>query len=80
LWSSLAMHHVKQSDVNSAFNIHRQPDIILFLLSCERRLIASSCCPSVRPSAQNNSAPTGRIFNEFDIWVFFELSRKLKSL
>ena len=31
----------------------------------------------VRPSARNNSAPTGRIFMKFDIWVFFEnLSRK----
>ena len=31
---------------------------------------------SVRLSARNNSAPTGRIFMKFDIWVFFEnLSR-----
>jgi hypothetical protein len=30
-------------------------------------------------SAWNNSAPTGRIFMKFNIWVFFEnLSRKLK--
>ena len=30
-------------------------------------------------SAWNNSAPTGRIFLEFDIWVLFEnLSNKLK--
>jgi hypothetical protein len=36
-------------------------------------------CPSVRPSARNNSAPSGRIFMKFDIWVFFEnLSRKFK--
>jgi hypothetical protein len=35
---------------------------------------------SVRPSACNNSAPTGRIFMKFDIWVFFEnLSREFKS-
>ena len=27
---------------------------------------------SVCPSAWNNSAPTGRIFMKFDIWVFFE--------
>jgi hypothetical protein len=27
---------------------------------------------SVRPSAWNNSAPTGRIFVKFDIWRFFE--------
>jgi len=34
---------------------------------------------SVGLSAWNNSAPTGRIFMKFDIWVFFEnLSRKLK--
>ena len=26
----------------------------------------------VRPSVWNNSAPTGRIFMEFDIWVFLE--------
>jgi len=35
--------------------------------------------PSVYPSARNNSAPTGRIFAKFDIWVFFEyLLRKIK--
>jgi hypothetical protein len=28
--------------------------------------------PSVRLSAWNNSALTGRIFVKFDIWVFFE--------
>jgi hypothetical protein len=34
---------------------------------------------SVRPSAWNNSAPTGRIFIKFDILAFFEyLSRKFK--
>ena len=34
---------------------------------------------SVRLSAWNNSAPTGRIFMKFDIWIFFEsLSRKFK--
>jgi hypothetical protein len=36
-----------------------------------------SVCLSVRPSAWNNSVPTGRIFMKFDFWVFFEnLSRK----
>ena len=34
--------------------------------NCEERLSASSCL-SVRPSARNNSAPTGRIFMKFDI-------------
>ena len=28
-------------------------------------------CPSVRPSASNNSAPTGRILMKFDIQKFF---------
>ena len=38
-----------------------------------------SICPSVRPYAWNNSAPTGQIFMKFDIWVFSEnLSTKLK--
>jgi hypothetical protein len=50
--------------------------------NCEKRLLTSSClsfCPSVRLSAWNNSASTGRIFIEFDIWVFFEnLSRKFQ--
>ena len=33
--------------------------------------------PSVRPSTQNNSAPTGRIFMKLDILLFFEnVSRK----
>jgi hypothetical protein len=48
----------------------------------ERWLLASSClsvCLSVRPSAWNNSAPTGRILTRFNIWVFLEnLSKKLK--
>jgi len=36
-------------------------------------------CPSVPLSAWNNSAPTGRIFMKFGIWVFFEhLSRKFQ--
>ena len=36
-------------------------------------------CPSVRPSAWYNSAPTGRISTKFDIWLFFEnLSRKCR--
>jgi hypothetical protein len=42
--------------------------------NCEKRLLASSCL-SVRPPARPaawNSAPTGRIFMKFDIWVFCE--------
>jgi hypothetical protein len=36
--------------------------------------LVSSCLSvllSVCPSASKNSAPTGRIFMKFDIWVFF---------
>jgi len=34
-------------------------------------------CLSVRPSAWNNSIPTGQIFMKFGFWVSFEkLSRK----
>ena len=42
--------------------------------NCEKWLLASSCL-----SVWNNSAPTGRIFMKFYIWVFLEnLSRKFK--
>jgi len=41
--------------------------------------VCPSVRPSVRPSAWNNSALTGRIFMKFDVWVFFEnLWRKFK--
>ena len=33
---------------------------------------------SVRPSAWNNSAPTGLIFIKFYIWVFFETVQKIQ--
>jgi hypothetical protein len=46
------------------------------LQNCEKQLLAS-LCPSVRLSACNNSAPTGRILMKLDILAFFEnLSRK----
>ena len=46
--------------------------------NCEERLPILSCL-SVCPSAWKNSAPTGRIFMKFDIWLFFEnLSREFK--
>jgi len=35
--------------------------------------------PSVCPSAWSNSAPTGRIFMKFDIWVFFENYIKIRQ-
>jgi hypothetical protein len=34
--------------------------------------VGLSFLPSFRPSAWNNSAPTGRIFMKFDVRVFFE--------
>jgi len=41
--------------------------------------IVMSVCLSVRPSAWNSSATTGRILIKFDIWVLYEnLSRKFK--
>ena len=43
----------------------------------EKRMLLSSCLcahPSVRPYKRNNSAPTGRIFVTFDIWVVFRKS------
>jgi hypothetical protein len=44
--------------------------------NCEKWPLASSYV-SVRPSAWNKWAPTGRIFMKFDIWVFLEdLSKK----
>jgi hypothetical protein len=43
------------------------------LQNWEKSLLTSSClvCLCVCPSAWNHSAPTGRIFMKFDIWVFF---------
>jgi len=50
--------------------------------NCEKLLLASarlSVCLSVCLYVWNNSAPTGRIFMKFGIWLFLEnLSRKLK--
>jgi hypothetical protein len=34
--------------------------------------------PTVCPSTWNNSAPTGRIFMKYDIWVFFNSVEKIK--
>ena len=56
---------------------------ISFVTSICLAVCLSTCLPnrtSVRLSAWNNSAPTGRIFMIFDICVFFEtVSRKIKS-
>jgi hypothetical protein len=50
--------------------------------NCGGRLLASSCLsirPSVRLSARNNSAPTGRIFIIFDTCVFSKICREKSS-
>ena len=44
-----------------------------------REIARSDWLRHVCPSACNNSAPTGRIFMKFDIWIFFEnLPRNFK--
>ena len=54
------------------------PSFYARLQNCEKRLLASSCCPSVCPFTWNNSAPNERIFMKFYIRGFFEnLSRLL---
>jgi len=47
--------------------------------NCENRLLVSSCRPSLSPSAWSNSAPAGRVFTKFGIWILFEnVSRTFK--
>ena len=60
---------VKSIHFLSAFVKLRKATVsfIMFLSICV------SVCPSVRPTARNNSAPTGRIFMKFDV-CFFEKS------
>jgi len=53
--------------------------IFFFIIGLVRKIVKSHCelrhvCTSVRPSAKNNSALTGRIFMKFDVWWFFEKS------
>ena len=62
-------------------NLFGNHDVRLWARSqnCEKQLLASSRLSlylsvflSVRPSAWNNSATTGRIFMKFYIWLFLE--------
>ena len=58
----------------NAFCPHRA--VMLRFLCTFAKITISDChfrhvCPSVRPSAWNNSAPTGRIFMKFDMSIFF---------
>ena len=58
--------------------LHVVPVVRRIRKIAKKRLLTSSHM-SICLSAWNNSAPTGRIFMKFDIWVFFEnLSRKLQ--
>jgi hypothetical protein len=63
-----------QRDAAFTYIIH---NVIRDVLWLSGRLAESYL--SVRLSAWNNSAPTGRFFMKFDIWIFFEnLLRKFK--
>ena len=69
---------------NKHTEVHLLDVIILNVNQCchswyiGRHSSVMSVRPSVRPSAWN-SAPTGRILSELDIWAFFEnISRKFK--
>jgi len=49
------------------------------LQNCESEHMLCKICMYVYPSAWNTTAPTGRIFMKFHIWVFFEyLYRQFK--
>jgi len=67
------MHGEKNIKLNSQSSVTvnwiRQFLSFNFFLHREKRLSASSCL-SVRLSAWNNSAPTGRILTTFDIWFY----------
>ena len=56
--------------------------VCMYVCMYVRMYACMSVHPSVlsaNPFTWNNSAPTGKIFKKFDIWVFFEnLSRKFK--
>jgi hypothetical protein len=45
-------------------------DVWTALVGAFAKLRKATSCPSVRLSARNSSATTGRIFMKFDIWVF----------
>ena len=49
--------------------------------NCEKQLASSCVCLSIRPSAQNNTAPTGQIFIKFGTyWKFVKkIQVSLKS-
>jgi hypothetical protein len=73
---------VNKSTVASQGFFYQNSDITIF--KCIYKIantifVVMSVCPSVRPSAWNNSVPTRGIFMKVDIWKFFEnLPRKVK--
>ena len=72
-------HNMKEEKSAELINILicRQGSFLVRLKNCKKRLSPSSCL-SVCSSAWKNSAPAGRIFIKFGIWVLFEtLSRKV---
>ena len=91
-WANATEFHSRCFESCSQCSFIVQDEVLLkYAFLCvftklRKRLLASSClsvrpsfAPSVRPSAWNNSASTGRIFMKFDIWLLFEnLSKKLK--
>ena len=71
--------------VNSLFaitqtRVKRKADLLVSSQSCEKWLLASSQCLSVRPSAWNSSASTGRILMKLYIWAFFENKSNLSFI
>ena len=71
---------VARSILCLSYDQTRRTALILgaFAKSQEKRLLASSCV-SVRTSAWNDAAPTGRILMKFDIYAFSEnLPRKFQ--
>jgi hypothetical protein len=69
----------------TSWKVYRRSRGIALVIFMRARKIANinlpSSCLSVRPFKWNNSAPTGRMFMKFGIWIFLEnLPRKsLKS-
>ena len=89
MWISLVDITCKFVHLLQLYTNHLKTNICSLCAECRifrrvRRIVKGDywfrhVCLSARPSARNNSAPSGRISMKFYIWVFFEnLSRKLK--
>jgi len=80
-WYGLKIHCTcgRYSDQVASFTTEdlfqsRQGHEIFLFLGASPKLREATCgfVMSVRPSAWNNSVPTGWIFTKFDIWLLFE--------